>query len=122
MGSSVDSVKHSNLLSSKIVSPGTTLIMLCCDGLLNSEVLRIRVHVFLKTEPRLSLSASKVYGESLLSHLKSCGQDIALPIQECVTMLLRTGLQEEVRSTYFNARHFLVMNKKFVSVTVKCFS
>uniref|UniRef100_A0A4W4FGC3 SH3-domain binding protein 1 n=1 Tax=Electrophorus electricus TaxID=8005 RepID=A0A4W4FGC3_ELEEL len=37
----------------------------------------------------------KVYGEPLLSHLKSCNQEIALPIQECVNMLLRTGLREE---------------------------
>ncbi|XP_062859864.1 SH3 domain-binding protein 1 [Trichomycterus rosablanca] len=47
------------------------------------------------SEPQVSVSSRKVYGESLLSHLKSCGQDIALPIQECVTMLLHTGLQEE---------------------------
>ncbi|XP_026993368.1 SH3 domain-binding protein 1 [Tachysurus fulvidraco] len=48
-----------------------------------------------QTEPQPGVSARKVYGESLLSHLKDCGQEIAAPIQECVTMLLKTGLREE---------------------------
>uniref|UniRef100_A0A4W4FFL1 SH3 domain-binding protein 1 n=1 Tax=Electrophorus electricus TaxID=8005 RepID=A0A4W4FFL1_ELEEL len=48
-----------------------------------------------QTEPQLGASTGKVYGEPLLSHLKSCNQEIALPIQECVNMLLRTGLREE---------------------------
>ncbi|XP_066520787.1 SH3 domain-binding protein 1 [Hoplias malabaricus] len=48
-----------------------------------------------QTEPQMGVSTGKVYGESLLSHLKSCGQMIALPIQECVQMLLHTGLREE---------------------------
>uniref|UniRef100_A0A8C1TTE6 SH3-domain binding protein 1 n=1 Tax=Cyprinus carpio TaxID=7962 RepID=A0A8C1TTE6_CYPCA len=37
----------------------------------------------------------KVFGEPLLSHLQSCGRKIAVPIEECVGMLLRTGLREE---------------------------
>lgn len=49
-----------------------------------------------KIEPKMSLSLRKVFGEPLLSHLKSCEKEIAEPIQECVSMLLRTGLKEEV--------------------------
>jgi len=41
-------------------------------------------------------SEKKVFGEPLLSHLQTCGKKIALPIEECVSMLLRTGLREEV--------------------------
>ncbi|KAM9462010.1 SH3 domain-binding protein 1 [Clarias gariepinus] len=48
-----------------------------------------------QTEPKMSLSLRKVFGEPLLSHLKSCEKEIAEPIQECVSMLLRTGLKEE---------------------------
>ncbi|XP_076856469.1 bargin isoform X2 [Brachyhypopomus gauderio] len=48
-----------------------------------------------QAEPQVGLSIRKVYGEPLLSHLRSCNREIALPIQECVNMLLRTGLQEE---------------------------
>uniref|UniRef100_A0A8C1TU44 SH3-domain binding protein 1 n=1 Tax=Cyprinus carpio TaxID=7962 RepID=A0A8C1TU44_CYPCA len=40
-------------------------------------------------------SEEKVFGEPLLSHLQSCGRKIAVPIEECVGMLLRTGLREE---------------------------
>ncbi|TSK14678.1 SH3 domain-binding protein 1 [Bagarius yarrelli] len=47
------------------------------------------------TEPQMSVSGRKVYGEALLSHLNSCGQKIAEPIKECVDMLLKTGLREE---------------------------
>ncbi|KAK2876535.1 hypothetical protein QQF64_004664 [Cirrhinus molitorella] len=47
------------------------------------------------TEPQLSLSEKRVFGEPLLSHLESCGRQIAVPIEECVSMLLRTGLREE---------------------------
>uniref|UniRef100_W5KN18 SH3-domain binding protein 1 n=1 Tax=Astyanax mexicanus TaxID=7994 RepID=W5KN18_ASTMX len=48
-----------------------------------------------QTECQVGVSAGKVYGTSLCSHLESCGQEIALPIRECVNMLLRTGLREE---------------------------
>lgn len=44
----------------------------------------------------MSSSEEKVFGEPLLSHLQSCGRKIAVPIEECVGMLLRTGLREEV--------------------------
>uniref|UniRef100_A0A8C7LGD6 SH3-domain binding protein 1 n=1 Tax=Oncorhynchus kisutch TaxID=8019 RepID=A0A8C7LGD6_ONCKI len=37
----------------------------------------------------------KVYGESLLTHLYNSGREIAVPIQECVHMLLHTGMREE---------------------------
>lgn len=48
-----------------------------------------------QTEPQVGVSLRKVYGESLNSHLKSSGQEIAEPIQECVRLLLKTGLREE---------------------------
>ncbi|XP_058476588.1 SH3 domain-binding protein 1 isoform X1 [Solea solea] len=44
---------------------------------------------------KLNVSQQKVYGESLLSHLSQSGRDIAVPIQECIHMLLRTGMEEE---------------------------
>ncbi|XP_070610918.1 SH3 domain-binding protein 1 [Erythrolamprus reginae] len=37
----------------------------------------------------------RVYGMSLETHLKAAGQEIALPIEACVMMLLTTGMQEE---------------------------
>uniref|UniRef100_A0A674CFP0 SH3-domain binding protein 1 n=1 Tax=Salmo trutta TaxID=8032 RepID=A0A674CFP0_SALTR len=37
----------------------------------------------------------KVYGESLLTHLYNSGREIAVPIHECVHMLLHTGMREE---------------------------
>uniref|UniRef100_A0A3P8X1T4 SH3-domain binding protein 1 n=1 Tax=Cynoglossus semilaevis TaxID=244447 RepID=A0A3P8X1T4_CYNSE len=43
----------------------------------------------------LSVPRHKVYGEALLSHLTQSNRDIAAPIQECVHMLLRTGMEEE---------------------------
>uniref|UniRef100_A0AAV2LUS5 SH3-domain binding protein 1 n=1 Tax=Knipowitschia caucasica TaxID=637954 RepID=A0AAV2LUS5_KNICA len=42
-----------------------------------------------------SVSSQRVYGEPLLSHLSLTQRDIAAPIQECVHMLLRTGMREE---------------------------
>ncbi|GLD72838.1 SH3 domain-binding protein 1-like protein [Lates japonicus] len=45
--------------------------------------------------PTLSLSSQKVYGEPLLSHLSQSEREIAAPIQECIHMLLRTGMAEE---------------------------
>ncbi|XP_043109617.1 SH3 domain-binding protein 1 [Puntigrus tetrazona] len=47
------------------------------------------------TEPQVSSLEKKVFGEPLLSHLESCGRKIAVPIEECVSMLIRTGLKEE---------------------------
>ncbi|XP_068161634.1 SH3 domain-binding protein 1 [Antennarius striatus] len=41
------------------------------------------------------LSNQKVYGEPLLSHLSRSNREIAAPIQECIHMLLRTGMREE---------------------------
>ncbi|CAI5659565.1 SH3 domain-binding protein 1 [Oreochromis niloticus] len=46
-------------------------------------------------EPSQSLSNQKVYGEPLLSHLSQSNREIAVPIQECIHMLLRTGMREE---------------------------
>ncbi|XP_040885477.1 SH3 domain-binding protein 1 [Toxotes jaculatrix] len=46
-------------------------------------------------EPVLRLSNQKVYGEPLLSHLSQSNREIAAPIQECIHMLLRTGMGEE---------------------------
>ncbi|KAK3559611.1 hypothetical protein QTP86_013555, partial [Hemibagrus guttatus] len=63
-------------------------------GLLEKHITELREN-HNQTEPQVGISVRKVYGESLLSHLKSCGQEIAAPIQECVTMLLKTGLREE---------------------------
>ncbi|XP_077406664.1 SH3 domain-binding protein 1 isoform X2 [Vanacampus margaritifer] len=37
----------------------------------------------------------KVFGESLASHLLQSNREIAAPIEECVHMLLRTGMREE---------------------------
>uniref|UniRef100_A0A3Q4AK89 Uncharacterized protein n=1 Tax=Mola mola TaxID=94237 RepID=A0A3Q4AK89_MOLML len=41
------------------------------------------------------LSSQKVYGEPLLAHLSKSNREIAAPIQECISMLLRTGMREE---------------------------
>lgn len=46
--------------------------------------------------PPLSRSSQKVYGEPLLSHLSQSNREIAAPIQECIHVLLRTGMKEEV--------------------------
>ncbi|XP_034563245.1 SH3 domain-binding protein 1 [Notolabrus celidotus] len=48
-----------------------------------------------QTGSSLSLSNQKVYGEPLLSHLSKSDREIATPIQECIHMLLRTGMREE---------------------------
>lgn len=44
----------------------------------------------------MSLSKQRVYGEHLLTHLSQSNIEIAVPIQECIHMLLRTGMREEV--------------------------
>ncbi|KAM6951003.1 bargin [Aplochiton taeniatus] len=46
-------------------------------------------------EPPRNISKKKVYGEPLLSHLQESGRDIAVPIQECVHMLLHSAMKEE---------------------------
>lgn len=51
---------------------------------------------FLSADPAVGLSSLKVYGEPLLSHLSQSGRAIAAPIQECIHMLLRTAMREEV--------------------------
>ncbi|KAL0983970.1 hypothetical protein UPYG_G00135360 [Umbra pygmaea] len=48
-----------------------------------------------KTESEDNNSSGKVYGEPLLSHLYNSSREIAVPIQECVHMLLQTGMREE---------------------------
>uniref|UniRef100_A0A8C9XA20 SH3 domain binding protein 1 n=1 Tax=Sander lucioperca TaxID=283035 RepID=A0A8C9XA20_SANLU len=40
-------------------------------------------------------SLFKVYGEPLLSHLSRSNREIAAPIEECIHMLLKTGMTEE---------------------------
>ncbi|XP_054623951.1 SH3 domain-binding protein 1 isoform X3 [Dunckerocampus dactyliophorus] len=45
--------------------------------------------------PPANLFGQKVFGEPLASHLHESNRDIAAPIQECVHMLLRTGMREE---------------------------
>ncbi|XP_061912183.1 SH3 domain-binding protein 1 [Entelurus aequoreus] len=46
-------------------------------------------------EPPGNLFRQKVFGESLASHLRESNREIAAPIQECIHMLLRTGMREE---------------------------
>ncbi|XP_061823312.1 SH3 domain-binding protein 1 [Nerophis lumbriciformis] len=46
-------------------------------------------------EPPGNLFRQKVFGESLASHLHESNREIAAPIQECIHMLLRTGMREE---------------------------
>ncbi|XP_075890840.1 SH3 domain-binding protein 1 isoform X2 [Nelusetta ayraudi] len=48
-----------------------------------------------QTSPPLGPSSQKVYGEPLMSHLTQSDREIAAPIQECIHMLLRTGMREE---------------------------
>uniref|UniRef100_A0A3Q2XTJ0 SH3-domain binding protein 1 n=1 Tax=Hippocampus comes TaxID=109280 RepID=A0A3Q2XTJ0_HIPCM len=45
--------------------------------------------------PKANPSGPKVFGESLASHLLQSNREIAAPIQECIHMLLRTGMREE---------------------------
>ncbi|XP_069053106.1 SH3 domain-binding protein 1 isoform X2 [Lepisosteus oculatus] len=47
------------------------------------------------TVPSMSSGRAKVYGEPLQSHLQSSSREIALPVQECVRLLLLTGMKEE---------------------------
>uniref|UniRef100_A0A8C2Q7B9 SH3-domain binding protein 1 n=1 Tax=Cyprinus carpio TaxID=7962 RepID=A0A8C2Q7B9_CYPCA len=60
-----------------------------------SYFIRVSTYVLTQKRPQMSSSEKKVFGEPLLSHLDSCGRKIAVPIEECVSMLLRTGLREE---------------------------
>lgn len=57
------------------------------------------MRLFDSAGPPVSLSSQKVYGEPLLAHLSKSNREIAAPIQECISMLLRTGMREEVRMT-----------------------
>nr|XP_057917265.1 SH3 domain-binding protein 1 [Doryrhamphus excisus] len=45
--------------------------------------------------PPVNPFGQKVFGEPLASHLQESNNEIAAPIQECVHMLLRTGMKEE---------------------------
>lgn len=54
--------------------------------------------------PPLSLSTQRVYGEPLQAHLSQSSRDIALPVQQCIHMLLRTGMREEVRERPSNRK------------------
>uniref|UniRef100_A0A8C7FGU8 SH3-domain binding protein 1 n=1 Tax=Oncorhynchus kisutch TaxID=8019 RepID=A0A8C7FGU8_ONCKI len=51
--------------------------------------------VCVTTDSQKNNSRGKVYGEPLLTHLYDSGREIAVPIQECVHMLLHTGMREE---------------------------
>ncbi|XP_049614122.1 SH3 domain-binding protein 1 isoform X2 [Syngnathus scovelli] len=46
-------------------------------------------------QPPANPQGPKVFGEPLSSHLLQSKREIAAPIQECVHMLLRTGMREE---------------------------
>ncbi|XP_067100529.1 SH3 domain-binding protein 1 isoform X1 [Osmerus mordax] len=48
-----------------------------------------------RKEPQMSMSKGKVFGEPLLYHLSVSGREIAVPIQECVDMLLHSAMREE---------------------------
>ncbi|CAG04502.1 unnamed protein product, partial [Tetraodon nigroviridis] len=52
---------------------------------------------YLQKGPPVSVSSQRVYGESLPVHLSQSSREIAVPLQECIHMLLRTGMREEVR-------------------------
>ncbi|XP_066563375.1 SH3 domain-binding protein 1 isoform X2 [Amia ocellicauda] len=47
------------------------------------------------TVPKVPRSQARVYGVPLQCHLQASGRQIALPIEACVGMLLRTGMREE---------------------------
>ncbi|XP_048473332.1 SH3 domain-binding protein 1-like [Rhincodon typus] len=47
-------------------------------------------------------SGKPAFGQPLEEHLKTCGREIALPIEACVMMLLEKGMKEEV--SWFNGR------------------
>lgn len=55
--------------------------------------------------PPICPSSQKVYGEPLMSHLTQSNRDIAAPVQECIHMLLRTGMREEVGLTQLISYH-----------------
>lgn len=62
-----------------------------------------------RIEPQMSMSKGKVFGEPLLSHLSVSGREIAVPIQECVHMLLHSAMREEVLSTLILVWHLYQM-------------
>ncbi|XP_049915200.1 SH3 domain-binding protein 1 [Epinephelus moara] len=61
---------------------------------LNKNISELKENHSQKGQP-LSLPNQKVYGEPLISHLSQSNREIAAPIQECIHMLLRTGMTEE---------------------------
>ncbi|XP_056285850.1 SH3 domain-binding protein 1 [Pseudoliparis swirei] len=62
---------------------------------LNKNISELKASHSRQAPPPLGLSGQRVYGEPLLAHLAQSNRDIAAPIQECVHMLLRTGMTEE---------------------------
>lgn len=76
--------------------------MLLCS-LVQFSCVSFGFHVYLSDSvgPTQSLSDQKVYGEPLLSHLTRSDREIAAPIQECIQMLLTTGMREEVDQRCF---------------------
>ncbi|XP_062298626.1 SH3 domain-binding protein 1 [Scomber scombrus] len=76
--------------------------------------------------PQPSLSNQKVYGEPLLAHLSLSSREIAAPIQECIHMLLTTGMREEVRltvviSTLLQHPDVFYMSPECVTGALKCY-
>ncbi|KAL4658047.1 SH3 domain-binding protein 1-like [Arapaima gigas] len=63
-------------------------------GLLEKNITELKENQC-PSAPRLNVSSWKVYGQPLLSHLMESERQIAAPIQECVHMLLQTGMREE---------------------------
>ncbi|XP_018594021.2 SH3 domain-binding protein 1-like [Scleropages formosus] len=63
-------------------------------GLLEKNITELKENQC-PSAPRLSISCRKVYGQPLLSHLMESEKQIAVPIQECIHMLLQTGMREE---------------------------
>ncbi|XP_037319620.2 SH3 domain-binding protein 1 [Pungitius pungitius] len=66
----------------------------CSHEFLNKNISELKENNH-HSGPPPRLSGQKVYGEPLLSHLTRSNREIAAPIQECVYMLLTTGMVEE---------------------------
>lgn len=58
------------------------------------------VRFFLLPDTHMDSPSGKVYGVPLMSHLLESGRQIAMPIEECVHMLLNNAMREEVSSPY----------------------
>ncbi|KAJ8384141.1 hypothetical protein AAFF_G00208430 [Aldrovandia affinis] len=65
-----------------------------CLGFLERNISELKKSCTL-TGTTLSSSSGKVYGVPLLSHLLDSGEQIAMPILDCVHMLLDRGMEEE---------------------------